>query len=58
MFDIPLPIYVFTKEHALKTLNKSTHIPSLTNNLVSLIELKIQRLITIKLTRVNLKQIK
>ena len=28
MFDIPLPIYSFTKEHPLKTLNKRTHIPN------------------------------
>ena len=30
MFDIPLPIYFFTKEHQLKTLNTRTHIPLLT----------------------------
>ena len=40
MFDIPLPIYFFTKEHSLKTSNKRTHIPLLINQFVSLIELK------------------
>ena len=29
MFDIPLPIYFFTKEHPLKTLNKGTFIEHL-----------------------------
>ena len=37
MFDIPLPIHLFTKEHTLKTLNKTTHIPLLINQFVSLI---------------------
>ena len=41
MFDIPLPIYFFTKEHPLKTLNKGTHIPLLINRFVSFIEIKI-----------------
>ena len=27
MFDIPLPIYFFAKEHPLKTSHKRTHIP-------------------------------
>ena len=45
MFDIPLPIYFFTKEHPLKTSNKRTHIPLLINQFVSLIELKMQQLI-------------
>ena len=27
MFDNPLPIYFFTKEHPFKTSNKRTHIP-------------------------------
>ena len=40
MFDIFLPIYLFTKEHLLKTLNKRTQIPLLINQFVSLIELK------------------
>ena len=39
MFDIPLPIYFFTKEHPLKTSNKRTHIPLLINQFASLIEL-------------------
>ena len=38
MFDIPLPIYFFTKEHPLKTSNKRTHIPLFINQFVSLIE--------------------
>ena len=38
MFDIPLPIHFFIKEHP-KTLNKRTHIPSLINQFASLIEL-------------------
>ena len=45
MSDIPVLIYFFTKEHPLKTSNKRTHIPSLINQFVLLIELKIQRLI-------------
>ena len=45
MFDIPLPIYFFTKEHPLKTSNKRTHIPLLINQFVSLIEPKMKRLI-------------
>ena len=40
MFDILLPIYFFTKEHALKTSDKRTHIPLPINQFVSLIELK------------------
>ena len=40
MFDIPLPIYFFTKEHPSKTSNKRTGIPLRTNQFVSLIELK------------------
>ena len=31
MFDIPLPIYFFPKEHPLKTSNKRPHIPLLIN---------------------------
>ena len=31
MFDIPLPIYFFTKEDPLKTSDKRTHIPLLIN---------------------------
>ena len=27
MFDIPLPIYFFTKEYSLKTSNERKHIP-------------------------------
>ena len=38
MFDIPLLIYFFPKEHPLKTLNKRTHILLLINQYVSLIE--------------------
>ena len=45
MFDIPLPIYFFTKEHPLKASNKRTHIPLLINQFVSLVELKMERLI-------------
>ena len=44
MFDIPLPIYFFIKEHPLKTSNKRTYIPLLINQFVSLIELKMQQL--------------
>ena len=40
MFGIPLPIYFFTEEHPLKTLNKRTRIPLLINQVVSLIKLK------------------
>ena len=40
MFDIPLPMYFFTTDDPLKTSNKRTHIPLLTNQFVSLIELK------------------
>ena len=40
MFDIPLAIYFFTKEHPLKTSNKRTDIPLFINQFVSLIELK------------------
>ena len=29
MFEIPLPIYFFTKENQLKASNKRTHIPLL-----------------------------
>ena len=39
MFDIPLPIYFFTKEHLLKA-SKKTRVPLLTNQLVPLIEPK------------------
>ena len=40
MFDIPLPVYFFIKEHPLKTSNKRTHIPLLIiDQFVSLIEL-------------------
>ena len=45
LFDIPLPIYFFTKEHSLKTSNKRTHIPLLINQFVSILELKMERLI-------------
>ena len=45
MFDIPLPIYFFTKAHPLKASNKRTHIPLPINQFVSLIELKMYRLI-------------
>ena len=41
MLDIPLPVYFFTKEHPLKRSNKRTQIPLLTNQFVSLTELKI-----------------
>ena len=44
MFDIPLPIYFFTKEDPLKTWIKK-HIPLLINQFVSLIELKMYLLI-------------
>ena len=37
MFDIPLLIYFFTKEHPLKTSNKRTQIALLINQFVSLI---------------------
>ena len=37
MFDIPLLIYLFTKEHPLKPSNKRTHIPLLISQFVSLI---------------------
>ena len=40
MFDIPLPIYFFTKEHPLKASNKGTNIPLIINQFVSLTELK------------------
>ena len=40
MFDIPLFLYFFTKEHPLKPSNKRTHIPLLISQFVSLIELK------------------
>ena len=40
MFEIPLPIYLFTKEHTLKTSNKKTHIFLLSKQFVSLIKLK------------------
>ena len=40
MFDIPLTISFFTKEHPLKTSNKITHTPLLLKQLVSLIKLK------------------
>ena len=46
MSDIPLPIYLFTKEHPLKTSNKRTDIPLLINQFVSLIELKMERSIS------------
>ena len=36
MFDIPLPIYFFTKERLLKTSNKRTHIPLLIKQFVFL----------------------
>ena len=41
MFDIPLPIHFFTKEHLLKRSNKRAGIPLLISQFVSLIELKI-----------------
>ena len=44
MFDVPLPIYFFTKEHPLKTLNKRTHIHLLINQFASLIEPEMQPL--------------
>ena len=31
MFDIPLLIYFFTKEHPLKASNERTHIPLVSN---------------------------
>ena len=37
MFDIPLPIYFFIKEHPLETSNESTNSPLLINQFVSLI---------------------
>ena len=40
MFDIPLPIYFFTKEHSLKTLNKRAHTPLHIKQFIFLIELK------------------
>ena len=40
MFDIHFPIYLFTKDHTLKTSNKRTHTVSLINQFISLIELK------------------
>ena len=40
VFDIPLPMYFFTKEHPLKPSNKRTHIPLLINQFYTLIELK------------------
>ena len=40
MFDMPLPIYFFTKEYPLKTSNKRTHTSLLIKQFVSLIELK------------------
>ena len=40
MFEIPLPIYFFAKEHPLKASNKRTHISLLINEFISLIELK------------------
>ena len=40
MFDILLPNCFSPKEHPLKTSNKRTHTPLLTNQIVSLIELK------------------
>ena len=46
MFDIPLPIYFFSKEHPLKASNRKTHIPLLINQFVSLIVLKIDELFT------------
>ena len=55
MFDIHLPIYLFTKEHPLKTSNKRTHNPLIVNQFVSLIELKMYRSETIEPARVNLK---
>ena len=45
MFDIPLSIYFFTKESLLKESNKRTHIPLLINQFVSLIELRIDKLL-------------
>ena len=45
MFDIPLPIYFFTKEHPLKTSNKRTHFPLFINQFVSLTEAKIDKLL-------------
>ena len=45
MFDIAFLIYFFTKEHSLKASDKRTHIPSLINQFVSLIELKTCQLI-------------
>ena len=40
MFNIPLPIYFFTKARPSKTLNKRRHIPLFINQFVSLTELK------------------
>ena len=40
MFDIPLPIYFFIKEHPLKTSNKRTYIPLLINPFASSTELE------------------
>ena len=40
MFDIPFPIYYFTKKHPLKTSNEKTQIPLLINQFIYLIELK------------------
>ena len=40
MFDIPLPIDFFTKEHPLKTSNKRANIPLRINQFFSLTELK------------------
>ena len=37
MFEIPLPIYLFTKEHTLKTSNKKTHTLLLIKQFISLI---------------------
>ena len=42
---LTLPTYFFIKEHSLKTSNKRTFIPLLIKQFVSLIELKMWRLI-------------
>ena len=44
MFDIPLPIYFFIKEHPSKRPNKRTHIHLLINQFASLIEPEMQPL--------------
>ena len=53
MFDIPLPSYFFTKENPLNTSNKTTHV--LINQVVSLIELKMQRFIKYWTNTCNVK---